>query len=147
MGRGITTKQADREFLEVFLGTLAEHGLESDDLVFRGFDGAPIKQKGENPDADRHDIWVLDEKFWRWALTTTSTATAIEYAEYHRMPCVGVYDLNQLRVSEKGEPSSGLLEVRASSEEGIFNRVTHVDYPKALPAAALQGLVFFEYAD
>lgn len=136
----------DMEFFERFLKALGDEGLGSEDLVYSGFDGAPIRQQGTDPeDTRRHNIWVMDQKFWRWALGTTATATAIDYAERNEVPCIGVYDMEQLRVSEEDEPDVALAEMRDADSTGIFHRVTHRDYPDSFPSAALRGYVFFEY--
>jgi hypothetical protein len=89
----------------------------------------------------------MDKRCWQWAIDSVClTDTAVNYAEYHLNPCVGVYDLNQLRVDREGEPNVGLPEVRdANLDEGICKLVTHIDYPRELPEAALQALVFFDY--
>lgn len=148
---GRTPSPRDSEFLETFLRTLAEHGFDNDEVVFSGFDGGAIKQLGVNPGARQPRLWVMDQKCWRWALAQAATLdTAIDFAERHVVPCVGVYDLSQLRVDQRYQPSVGLPEIRATNNaengiDGIYHQVTHTDYPKVLPEAALQALMFFKY--
>jgi hypothetical protein len=145
-GSHITTPE-DKDFFEGFLSTLAEYGFENDDVVFRGFDGDSIKRHETNPEAEKEHIWVMSAGFWRWSLESTATAAAIGYAEKYETPCVGIYDLHQLRVDEEHLPSQPLSDLRGSAPGDIFHKVTHIDYPRLLPAAALQALVFFEYAE
>ena len=154
----------DIEFLASFLRALVDHSLVSSDLVFSGINGEGIKKKPQAPVLPQGPNWVMDEKTWRKGLTYTTPSSPADYAERYAIPCIGIYDMGQVRIVNEidGEklrshqisdfaregfditrPLRALRNENPDAE--IYDPVVHIDHPDGSLADALQGVAFLEY--
>jgi hypothetical protein len=143
---------ADAEFLDKFKQELLGRGLDTNDLIFSGFDGSFIESGEDDP---RHSyVFGMNEAGWREALRDDEVNPA-RYAENYAIPCIGIYDKNLLSEAysydHKGDPLEARLELTdiivgnalrdTEPDEAINGAIVHLDYPEGSPADALVGLV------
>jgi hypothetical protein len=145
------------EFLEAFLDELKTNGYETKDLVFSGFDGTDVASGEEVP---RHPyIFAMDVAGWRTANRRVVENPAT-YAEGWKIPCIGLYDKNQLAEVYYGVTEQDLEDLNSRIELSdislgrrlnelppgtvVEEAVAHVNFPDASPTDALVGLVFLD---
>ena len=145
------------EFLDQFLETLRARGLDSETLVFSGFDGSRVSQ-GE-PIPNHPFIYAMDEPGWRASIKGLIENPAT-YAEGWEVPCIGVYDKSQLALVYSSDMTQDLddlngriqlsnIQVGYKLDElpagvKVEEAVVHKDYPNGSPSDALLGLVFLD---
>ena len=146
----------DPEFLDQLKQQLADGGFNVEELLFSGFDGTGIKSVQDIP---RHPyIFAMNEAGWRGALKIHEHNPA-EYAEGFEVPCIGVYDKNQLceiyasnidqeitledRVELKDIVLGDALKSMPPSQ-AVSEAIAHLNYPEGSPTDALLAMVFIE---
>jgi hypothetical protein len=142
------------EYLDQFLTSVEEMGLNPKELIFSGFDGTPLKHGW--PPSKHLTIFGMNEAGWRQA-TKGLDANPAEYASGWPTPCIGLYDKKLLAEAytydfpeevkdderldlnnvKKGRDLSGV-----NNEEALEEAFIHKDYPVRTPDDALLGVIF-----
>lgn len=144
----------DEDYLDELISAIKASGIDSETLVYSGFDGTDISKGGSVP---RHPyIFAMNEAGWRNAIKYRETNPA-QYAEGWETPCIGLYDKHQLAqaysygikledVNERIELSK--IDMGAKLDElphgPVEEAVVHKNYPHASPTDALVAIVYLE---
>ncbi|HUA13271.1 MAG TPA: hypothetical protein VL989_02110 [Candidatus Sulfotelmatobacter sp.] len=146
----------DPELLDQLKKELEEGGVIVSNPLFSGFDGAGIRSARDVPRTDA--IFGMNEAGWREAIKLHEP-NPFEYAEGYDVPCIGVYEGNELSeiyasdidqdsdLSERIQLSDIEIGENLSSmptNQPVREAVVHRHYPEGSPVDALVALVFVD---
>lgn len=145
----------DVEYLDGLLEHLRANGFDPDKLVFSGFNGVALT-KGVTVES-HPSIYMMNEAAWRNSIKLGISNPA-EYADGWEVPCVGLYDRDQLvhiysstmNIDDPEDrielrdivPGDALSDQPPSTP--IEEAVVHKNYPGSTPSDALVGIVYLE---
>ena len=149
----------EEKFLDELIRALENSGLDTDSLVFSGFDDTTMRRG--RPDPNRKYMYAMNEAGWREEAQRNDANTPLQYTSEEHFGYIGVYDANFLRIVYNFTPTYGenleltsveidkdklhlLMEI--DNSEQIIDDVVmvHKDYPKGSIADALVALVKIE---